>query len=186
MRDHICVRLIGHSFTNRCCVLFFHQVHLAGLTTADLTSIGMLPLHQRTLRRAIGSRVPCAPAGRSIMLDSGSVNGPPAALATAGAAAGLRVTATQLETVTAAEQANGRAQGYFTSNNWVPDSAAAACMAPRCDATFSFFKRRHHCRRCGEIFCDSCSRSRVVIVDSGSDASHRVCDACHTSLVVML
>lgn len=32
---------------------------------------------------------------------------------------------------------------------WVPDSQAPVCM--KCDARFTFTKRRHHCRACGKV-----------------------------------
>lgn len=38
---------------------------------------------------------------------------------------------------------------------WVVDNTRAHCVF--CGVAFSTFRRRHHCRRCGEIFCDSCS-----------------------------
>ncbi|KDO23956.1 hypothetical protein SPRG_10652 [Saprolegnia parasitica CBS 223.65] len=39
---------------------------------------------------------------------------------------------------------------------WVPDSDRPFCSI--CDRPFlSFFRRRHHCRVCGEVVCDQCS-----------------------------
>ena len=38
---------------------------------------------------------------------------------------------------------------------WIRDSQVNDCMI--CHETFSFFTRRHHCRRCGRICCGSCS-----------------------------
>ncbi|KRE88305.1 hypothetical protein ASG87_06725 [Frateuria sp. Soil773] len=38
---------------------------------------------------------------------------------------------------------------------WVADDTRAHCVF--CGAAFGAFRRRHHCRRCGEIFCDTCS-----------------------------
>ena len=48
---------------------------------------------------------------------------------------------------------------------------------------FTFTKRRHHCRRCGKLFCWKCTESRVVIVDSGKKKAHRVCDDCQSNLI---
>lgn len=36
---------------------------------------------------------------------------------------------------------------------WVPDSQAPNCM--KCEARFTFTKRRHHCRACGKVSCIS-------------------------------
>ena len=66
---------------------------------------------------------------------------------------------------------------------WRPDSSALQCHL--CHSTFSFFNRRHHCRRCGEIFCSKCSSHTNVlpypIRRPGADAEIgvvRVCDTC--------
>ena len=39
-------------------------------------------------------------------------------------------------------------------NSWVEDSLVSHCQM--CQAKFTMWKRRHHCRVCGNIFCDSC------------------------------
>ncbi|PVV01180.1 hypothetical protein BB560_004411, partial [Smittium megazygosporum] len=39
---------------------------------------------------------------------------------------------------------------------WLPDQRSNYCMS--CNAKFGMFLRRHHCRSCGLIFCDSCSK----------------------------
>lgn len=44
---------------------------------------------------------------------------------------------------------------------WVPDDQRGDCTA--CGKAFGTFRRRHHCRQCGEIFCDSCSDWEKVV-----------------------
>lgn len=39
---------------------------------------------------------------------------------------------------------------------WVPDSASSVCTNPACGKAFTLFRRRHHCRRCGGLFCKDC------------------------------
>lgn len=39
-------------------------------------------------------------------------------------------------------------------DHWKPDQEATVCDEPTCKRYFSYFIRRHHCRRCGNIFCD--------------------------------
>jgi hypothetical protein len=106
--------------------------------------------------------------------------------------ASQRVTVAQLQSASEAEAREGQA-GYYSRESWLPDDAAAVCMSPSCASDksgepmkFSFVKRRHHCRRCGHIFCSDCSSGRVVIVDSGEDKAHRVCTACAASLAEIL
>ncbi|CAI5728388.1 unnamed protein product [Hyaloperonospora brassicae] len=38
--------------------------------------------------------------------------------------------------------------------------------------------RRHHCRRCGNVFCDTCSSARMPLVHSNYFAPVRVCAKC--------
>ena len=62
---------------------------------------------------------------------------------------------------------------------WVPDADADACHG--CGApivTGLFFSGKHHCRRCGGVFCASCSRQRRPLPASGYFEPVRVCDAC--------
>ncbi|KAJ3506928.1 hypothetical protein NM208_g16022 [Fusarium decemcellulare] len=43
---------------------------------------------------------------------------------------------------------------FPTRKHWKPDSESSVCDDPTCKRTFSYFTRRHHCRKCGNIFCD--------------------------------
>ncbi|KAL4708586.1 hypothetical protein ACJJTC_014194 [Scirpophaga incertulas] len=63
---------------------------------------------------------------------------------------------------------------------WVPDIAAPACM--RCAAHFSAFRRRHHCRNCGKVFCASCSSNSIPLPRFGQLKPVRVCEECFRSL----
>mmetsp|Transcript_59378 Transcript_59378/g.145265 ORF Transcript_59378/g.145265 Transcript_59378/m.145265 type:complete len:2104 (+) Transcript_59378:138-6449(+) len=39
--------------------------------------------------------------------------------------------------------------------HWMPDRLCKTCYA--CEKEFTVFRRRHHCRICGQIFCNACS-----------------------------
>ncbi|ODQ80969.1 hypothetical protein BABINDRAFT_59426 [Babjeviella inositovora NRRL Y-12698] len=43
---------------------------------------------------------------------------------------------------------------------WQPDSLSRAC--PICSKKYTFFNRRHHCRKCGRVVCGNCSQHDVV------------------------
>ncbi|KAH1049892.1 hypothetical protein GLYMA_08G061700v4 [Glycine max] len=58
-------------------------------------------------------------------------------------------------------------------NNWVVD--ASHCQG--CSSQFTFINRKHHCRRCGGIFCGSCTRQRMVLRGQG-DSPVRICEPC--------
>src|SRR5271157_3314789 len=40
------------------------------------------------------------------------------------------------------------------NNSWVPDDAVSNCY--NCQRVFSLFWRRHHCRACAKVTCNSC------------------------------
>lgn len=62
---------------------------------------------------------------------------------------------------------------------WLPDNKSDECQL--CEATFSFFRRRHHCRSCGGLFCTSCSSRKDVVPHRGYYTKPvRVCDLCFT------
>lgn len=83
----------------------------------------------------------------------------------------------------------------FSAPMMVEDAEAAECG--QCGTAFSFFTRRHHCRLCGDVFCDACTQHRATLPanfggdgDTGAAAvglnapinpntvGQRVCDAC--------
>jgi len=63
---------------------------------------------------------------------------------------------------------------------WQPDNTCNKCN--RCSVEFSLFKRRHHCRSCGKIFCSNCSSKDTKIKNLGYDEEPvKVCDGCFDS-----
>ena len=56
----------------------------------------------------------------------------------------------------------GRSQGQeIILPKWQPDNAVTKC--PICNTTFSFWYRKHHCRKCGRVVCANCSPHRITI-----------------------
>ena len=46
---------------------------------------------------------------------------------------------------------------------WVPDNRTNKCM--RCGEVFAVWRRRHHCRLCGDVVCWACSTKVRSVVD---------------------
>ncbi|PSS24724.1 Vacuolar protein sorting-associated protein [Actinidia chinensis var. chinensis] len=65
------------------------------------------------------------------------------------------------------------AKPSLRGNNWVVD--ATHCQG--CSSQFTLINRKHHCRRCGGIFCSSCTQHRMVLRGQG-DSPVRVCEPC--------
>ena len=69
---------------------------------------------------------------------------------------------------------------------WMDDSSSSVCIL--CKAEFTLLIRRHHCRRCGGLFCNSCSSywlkiPEEMMIASGStstdnSARSRCCSNC--------
>ena len=57
---------------------------------------------------------------------------------------------------------------------WESDAASTQCRL--CGGKWGLLRRRHHCRACGQLVCDDCSRSRINV--PGSDNLKRSCDLC--------
>ncbi|XP_043559577.1 RUN and FYVE domain-containing protein 1 isoform X2 [Chiloscyllium plagiosum] len=64
-------------------------------------------------------------------------------------------------------------------NAWLKDDEATSCK--QCEKEFSISRRKHHCRNCGDIFCNNCSSNELALPSYPKPV--RVCDTCHTLLL---
>ncbi|CAO3567580.1 unnamed protein product [Mortierella alpina] len=68
--------------------------------------------------------------------------------------------------------------------HWKPDHSTLVCTWPGCRLEFGFFDRRHHCRKCGDIFCNA-HCNRAVPLDAALDFNpsegilSRACVGCY-------
>lgn len=66
---------------------------------------------------------------------------------------------------------------------WVPDSRADKCAC--CSESFGLWRRKHHCRLCGQVVCWSCSQKTFLIAsyeEGEQDRPARACDTCYESV----
>ncbi|KAI9014464.1 hypothetical protein CLU79DRAFT_371495 [Phycomyces nitens] len=86
-------------------------------------------------------------------------------------------------------------------SQWVADKDADQCQFERisqdtiqpCSTKFSFFQRRHHCRRpficrCGKVICQRHSSNSLPLFHTHTSRNtgkwSRVCDMCFQDLVI--
>uniref|UniRef100_UPI0037E979A2 FYVE, RhoGEF and PH domain-containing protein 6-like isoform X2 n=1 Tax=Semicossyphus pulcher TaxID=241346 RepID=UPI0037E979A2 len=62
---------------------------------------------------------------------------------------------------------------------WIPDPRATMCMICTCEFTLTW--RRHHCRACGKVVCQSCSSNKHCLEYLKNQLA-RVCDQCFLDL----
>lgn len=72
------------------------------------------------------------------------------------------------------------ASKYTTAPTWQKDEEVKVCHA--CKVEFGSFTRKHHCSRCGLIYCDACSshtiRLEIIHPEGGK---YRVCNSCYAA-----
>ncbi|XP_037579289.1 early endosome antigen 1 [Dermacentor silvarum] len=69
---------------------------------------------------------------------------------------------------------NAKHQG----RKWADDSQVTHCTG--CEKLFTVTIRKHHCRNCGNIFCNECSAKSAATASSRKPV--RVCDNCYSEL----
>ena len=58
---------------------------------------------------------------------------------------------------------------------WIPDDQVSMCHT--CNAVFNMITRRHHCRGCGIVTCNSCS-DQTAPLRYKDFKTERVCETC--------
>ncbi|XP_015756675.1 PREDICTED: uncharacterized protein LOC107336129 [Acropora digitifera] len=70
----------------------------------------------------------------------------------------------------------------ITTTHWVEAIERTHCSERNCGKKFSLTVRKHHCRRCGEVFCNQCSqfkrRLSLLAIPDPNGVSYRVCKRC--------
>lgn len=69
-------------------------------------------------------------------------------------------------------------QGSMIQPVWSSNSDSSNCML--CAKKFNFVRRKHHCRQCGILVCDDCSKARAQLgsVQNKEQKEVRVCNNC--------
>ncbi|OCT58547.1 hypothetical protein XELAEV_180019962mg, partial [Xenopus laevis] len=70
--------------------------------------------------------------------------------------------------------------GRSAADHWVKDEGMDNCSG--CAVRFSLTERRHHCRNCGQLFCQKCSRFQSEIKRLKISSPVRVCQNCYYNL----
>ncbi|XP_013358184.1 PREDICTED: WD repeat and FYVE domain-containing protein 3 isoform X7 [Chinchilla lanigera] len=70
--------------------------------------------------------------------------------------------------------------GRCAADHWVKDEGGDSCSG--CSVRFSLTERRHHCRNCGQLFCQKCSRFQSEIKRLKISSPVRVCQNCYYNL----
>ncbi|CAH2351046.1 hypothetical protein CLIB1423_02S11034 [[Candida] railenensis] len=71
-----------------------------------------------------------------------------------------------------------------TRRHWLKDEAVFKCGIRSCNKHFNFFERRHHCRKCGGIYCNEHTSHYLYInhlaqfTTGGRGTLSKVCDYC--------
>ncbi|KAI5754029.1 hypothetical protein M8J77_005179 [Diaphorina citri] len=67
---------------------------------------------------------------------------------------------------------------------WMPDAVSKECYL--CGDKFTTFRRRHHCRICGQIFCSKCCNQEIPGKALGYSGDLRVCTYCCKQVLTYL
>lgn len=65
---------------------------------------------------------------------------------------------------------------------WMSDHSAKICTS--CAKPFNMFRRKHHCRICGRIFCHPCCGVQLLRLAHGSQQRLRACGECSEDMNV--
>jgi 1-phosphatidylinositol-3-phosphate 5-kinase len=70
--------------------------------------------------------------------------------------------------------------GRSRKDFWMPDRLCKVCYG--CEDAFTMYRRRHHCRMCGQVFCNPCSSFYIDGAMINMQGPVRACRLCHDQL----
>ncbi|KAF8320522.1 uncharacterized protein EI90DRAFT_3080477 [Cantharellus anzutake] len=66
--------------------------------------------------------------------------------------------------------------GTASKDYWMDDDLCKECYD--CKSTFTAWRRKHHCRICGQIYCSRCASNIIKGARFGQDGLVRICNIC--------
>lgn len=142
------------------------------------------------------STTPTMGAGAVVSSPSISINRAPSLDRDLSQATGFRVPTREAPVMRTNSSSHSVPVAVSVGPTWQPDEEATHCC--RCNATFTLFRRKHHCRRCGKVVCASCSKYSdkldpcdVVLDPNGLQSVaalqqqqqlYRTCSPCHAEI----
>ena len=60
---------------------------------------------------------------------------------------------------------------------WQPNNDTSQCSSINCNTLFTILTRRHHCRKCGKIYCNNCWGKLLYVDTYGKKVP--VCNSCY-------
>jgi hypothetical protein len=74
-----------------------------------------------------------------------------------------------------------RISSLDTENTWMPDKSCKSCFC--CEDPFNIYRRRHHCRICGQVFCNPCSSYYIEgAIYNIQNGLVRACQRCNAEI----
>jgi hypothetical protein len=74
----------------------------------------------------------------------------------------------------------------MTNNVSQPDNCSRQCDKKNCEAPFTLLTRRHHCRRCGNVYCADHTKYFIPLDQHArfhpEGVPSKGCDDCHSDL----
>ncbi|XP_034230362.1 RUN and FYVE domain-containing protein 2-like isoform X1 [Thrips palmi] len=92
---------------------------------------------------------------------------------------GSQLRVSKLQVADLQEEVDNARRAGISDATWMRDKEVTHCKG--CDKEFNMTRRKHHCRNCGDIFCNACSDNTMPLPSLPKPA--RVCDKCHVLLV---
>lgn len=68
---------------------------------------------------------------------------------------------------------------FMPSRSWTSDEQATVCAVSSCCKLFTMLERKHHCRMCGQVVCNACTKYVTVFVNGPEPV--RCCSTCIAS-----
>jgi len=72
--------------------------------------------------------------------------------------------------------------GKTRADHWVRDEVVEMCKNKKCNVKFTLNVRKHHCRDCGGIFCNNCTKYETTIPRLQIKTPVRVCIECYNNI----